>query len=139
MKNAVAVIRAVCLLCALAPAVPRGVAERAVLSVSADDEEADYTCENLTYRKYADHIEITGCSEDAEKIVIPDTIDGLPVTHIKDYAFFGNEKITSAVLPESIVYSGIDSFADRIALACISCHPRQEGDPACQKAHPLRS
>ena len=65
MKKAVAVISAVCLLCALAPAVPRGVAERAVLSVSADDEEADYTYENLTYRKYADHIEITGCSEDA--------------------------------------------------------------------------
>ncbi len=69
------------------------------------------TYEQLTYRTYADHIEITGCAENAVMLNIPAEIDGLLVTGIGQFAFDGCSSLTSINLPESI--TSIGNFAFR--------------------------
>ena len=75
------------------------------LSVSAE-ETADFTegtYQNLTYRKYADYIEISGyTNEISGELVIPAEIDGLPVASIAENAFAECEGLTSLTLPDSI-------------------------------------
>ena len=42
----------------------------------------------LKYNKHDTYVEITGFRADETDIVLPDTIDGLPVTTIQEGAFF---------------------------------------------------
>jgi hypothetical protein len=48
--------------------------------------------------------------EDSGDVVIPESIDGKPVTSISDYAFEGDYTLTSITLPESIQTVGTNAF-----------------------------
>lgn len=70
-------------------------------------DEIEWGYENLTYRKFKDHIEITDINESAEEIEIPAEIDGLPVTDIgRNNVFFcqrmSSKNLKSIIIPESV-------------------------------------
>lgn len=57
----------------------------------------------LEYEKKADHVVITGCDRNAEGIIIiPDEIEGLPVTELAYYAFGSCEHILKIIIPASV-------------------------------------
>lgn len=61
--------------------------------VSAEADYTEDTYEALTYRNYEDHIEIVGCDKSATSIIIPEYIEGYPVTVIGENAFSGCTKL----------------------------------------------
>lgn len=70
------------------------------------------TYDVLTYEITDGEVTITDCAKDATgKVVVPDTIEGHPVTAIGWEAFDGQDQITEIVLPDSI--KSIDSYAFR--------------------------
>ncbi len=72
------------------------------------------TYENLSYIQHEDHIEIVDCDETVTEVIIPDEINGLPVTIIGDSAF-SKCSIEDIVIPENITYIGYNAF--------YSCYP----------------
>lgn len=73
----------------------------------------NYTLEKsngITYGKYSDHAEIYDCDETITDLVIPEEIDGLPVTAIMRYAFQSNS-LESITIPESVKTIGYYSFS----------------------------
>ena len=105
MKKLVALLGAVCLLCASVPVIPEAMQETAVLTVSAAEAaESAYTEGTygiLTYREYADYIEISGCDANAETAEIPAVINGKNVVRIHDDAFM-NCTVKTVTLPHSL-------------------------------------
>ena len=57
-------------------------------------------------------ITITGYKGRAEKLVIPESIEGIPVTAIGDRAFSDCTGLTSVILPASMRYIGKCAFKD---------------------------
>lgn len=81
-----AILLICCLLMALLP-----------LSASAD------TYDIFTYEIKDNQVTITGCAKNTTgKVVIPDTIEGCPVTTIGEQAFRSQSYITEIVLPDSV-------------------------------------
>ncbi|MDE5946154.1 MAG: leucine-rich repeat protein [Oscillospiraceae bacterium] len=66
----------------------------------------------LSYEKYSDYVEITGCDESVEKIEIPSEIEGLPVKSIGENAFSGCTNLTEIIIPESVNHIGENAFKD---------------------------
>lgn len=99
-------------------AIPAIVPYAAISSTAAVSDEVsamEYTAVTkeksaLKYKKYADHVEIVSCDTDAVDVVIPDNIDGLPVTSIGGYAFYACAKLKSIKIPDSITDIGAFSF-----------------------------
>ena len=85
-----------------------------VISIHAAD--TDKTYQNLTYTVSDDGIEITGCTDDTDELVIPASIDGVNVTSIKRYAFADNEKIKSVSLPDTLTYIDDAAFQNCTSL-----------------------
>ena len=56
----------------------------------------------MKYKDYGDHIEILSCEKDITELVIPEEIDGVPVTKIGQYVFKDNTKLQKVVLPDSM-------------------------------------
>ena len=75
---------------------------------------ATATLENgLEYKVYEDHVEITGCDRSAEgEMIIPETIEGLPVTSIGYKAFYECSALTSVTIPNSVTSIGEYAFSD---------------------------
>ena len=65
------------------------------------------------------NVTITGYVGTETDIVIPDRITAKPVTAIGDRAFYGNWKITSVDMPNTITSIGKNAFGDCIALKTI--------------------
>lgn len=84
--------------------------------VSAQDDITSY----LTYSVTADGITLTDCDTSVSgDVVLPDTIDGLPVTVIGNQAFRSCSKITSLILPSSIKSIEMQAFSYCSALESI--------------------
>ena len=63
-----------------------------------------------------DYIEITACSAEAEAVVIPDTIGGLPVKTIGDSAFKNCKILSTVKLPEGLTSIGNNAFEGCVML-----------------------
>ena len=59
---------------------------------------------DLVYSVSGDHVEIIGCDESATELVIPVTIDDLPVTVIAQGAFHSHANLTSVTAPSTLTY-----------------------------------
>ena len=67
----------------------------------------------LTYKIVGTSVTITGAPDTgmAGKLVIPDKIDGLPVTSIGTYAFYKCTRLTSVTIPNSVTSIGDNAFS----------------------------
>lgn len=75
---------------------------------------------DLTYVNRSTYIEITACAITATgELNIPDTLEGLPVTHIGDSAFRECAGLTSVTLPESLTTIGAYAFRECTGLTAI--------------------
>ena len=80
-----------------------------------EGEASDYTegtYEALTYRNYGDHIEIVGCDKSAELVLIPEKIDGVPVTVIGKDAFKGCTELCRVHLYETVTTIEAGAFSN---------------------------
>ncbi|MDE6832626.1 MAG: leucine-rich repeat protein [Ruminococcus sp.] len=91
-----------------------GIAYPSVTSISDNnaitaEASVEYNYGSLEYVSYGSYIEITGCNKFVTEVVIPEEIDGIPVTSIGFLAFADNRKLKSIVIPDSI--TNIDNSA----------------------------
>lgn len=87
------------------------------------EENTASTETELAYKDEGDYIAITGPGEalaQSTELIIPDTIDGKPVTAIAEDAFRGNIVVKEVVLPDSITVIGAHAFDDCSELAKIN-------------------
>ena len=80
-----------------------------------EGEASDYTegtYETLTYRNYGDHIEIVGCDKSVEQVLIPEKIDGVPVTVIGKDAFKGCTELWRVHLYDTVTTIEAGAFSD---------------------------
>jgi hypothetical protein len=76
-----------------------------------------------------DAVEITDYRGDAKEIAIPAQINGLPVTAIGVYAFFGNQ-LTSVTIPNSVTTIGGSAFREnQLTSITIGANVAFEGEP----------
>ncbi len=61
-------------------------------------------------------VRIKGCDPSVTDLVIPDTIEGVPVTVIDWYAFSNHKNLRSVVLPETVTHISRYAFAHCISL-----------------------
>lgn len=61
-------------------------------------------------------VRITGCTQSLHLLTVPETIAGLPVVQIGDYAFQGMEALKEAELPHSLEFLGDHVFFNCIHL-----------------------
>ncbi len=107
-RKILAVISALCMMCAVLPVV--SVQNIIGISVSAE-EETEYVYENFKYTKSEEYVSITGYVEKpAGELVIPAEIDGLPVKFIGQGAFEYCEDITSLTLPDTLTSIASNAF-----------------------------
>ncbi|OUQ45103.1 leucine-rich repeat domain-containing protein, partial [Lachnoclostridium sp. An118] len=67
------------------------------------------TTSGLTYEDNGDSVTITGYTGNEASVVIPNEIEGKPVTAIGERAFFKNNTLTSVAIPDSV--TGIGDYA----------------------------
>ncbi|MBN2683757.1 MAG: leucine-rich repeat domain-containing protein [Pontiellaceae bacterium] len=75
--------------------------------------------EDLSYTSDGTSITITDCSTSATNVVIPATIDNLPVTAIGSYALRDCTSLTSIAIPASVISIRNSAFSRCTCLACI--------------------
>ncbi|MBQ4465533.1 MAG: leucine-rich repeat protein [Oscillospiraceae bacterium] len=94
-------------------ALPMQPVSDASFAITANAEDEEYTegvSNGLYYAKYADHAVITGFVTDQSSFDIPESIDGVPVTAIGNYAFCGSE-LTSIAFPKYVTSIGYAAFS----------------------------
>jgi hypothetical protein len=84
-----------------------------LLVVAAQAQDFTYITNNGT-------ITITGSHVLPENVIIPDTIDGLPVTSIGAYAFSYDGSLTNVILGEGVTNIGAGAFFDCLKLVSFS-------------------
>ena len=82
--------------------------------------EYPQTNEDFRYNVYTYYIEITECLSTKSNIIIPDTIQGLPVYKIAQKAFEKQTAITSVTMTNNIIEIGEQAFADCTNLQSIN-------------------
>lgn len=117
MKNyrqTLAGIAAVAMLLNTAPAVIPQAYTMLSVAVSAAEEESLFT-----YESNGTSITITGVAADATNIIIPETIDELPVTSIVEDAFAACDQLETLTLPASITVFCIDDICRLSAMGTL--------------------
>lgn len=95
-----------------------------VLGISIFTPVISQAEENSTYTYYVDDGEaiITGLTYEVgnnlDKLVLPDTLDGFPVTTINNFALSGRG-IREIVIPDSVVYIGYGAFSGNADLRSV--------------------
>ncbi|MDE5569197.1 MAG: leucine-rich repeat protein [Ruminococcus sp.] len=90
-----------------------------------DTSESVGKYNEFTYTKYDDHIVINFCDETAVNVEIPETIEGLPVTAIKNsnYDQIFSKNLETIVIPKTIeeigVYAALESIETVIMGDCL--------------------
>ena len=74
----------------------------------------------LTYTSDGSSVTIVSCVSSATDIVIPDTIDGLPVTAINSSAFSNCQSLASVSIPDSVTAIGEKAFYQCYALKTVT-------------------
>lgn len=64
-------------------------------------------------------ITITKYTGSGGAVAIPSTLNGLPVTRLREWAFYGCTSLTSVVIPESVTIIGWNAFAGCTALTSL--------------------
>ncbi len=96
------------------------------VTVNATATEDETKCiENGLYYEIYDYegtyVVITGYDESAgSEIIIPETIEGLPVTSIGYETFYGCTSLTSVTIPDSVIYIGYRAFSGCTSLKTIT-------------------
>ncbi len=75
-----------------------------------------------TYTTNNGEIAITGYTDPVGDGIIPNKINGLPVTSIADWAFCG-ASLTSVTMPDSLIRIGVGAFTGCLSLAAITVDP----------------
>ena len=76
---------------------------------------------DLSYDASGDTVTITDCDEAASgALVIPDTIEGKPVTSIGDGAFYDGSSLTSITIPDGVTSIGYQAFRNCKSLTSIT-------------------
>ena len=75
-------------------------------SASAEGAEGDFE-----YEIVDGVATITGYHGAGGDVVIPSVLDGAPVTTIGDFAFYGNDRLTSVTIPESVEWIELYAFS----------------------------
>ncbi|MBQ4600753.1 MAG: leucine-rich repeat domain-containing protein, partial [Oscillospiraceae bacterium] len=79
------------------------------------------TVEDLTYEIWEGEVTITGCDTAASgDLIIPDTIEGYPVTRIGEWAFWNCSSLTGITIPDSVTGIGSSAFYYCSSLASIT-------------------
>lgn len=106
-KRLISILLAVCLVIGIMP----------VSGLAAKSSSFDAAGGKVTYEIMDDGtVTITGCDTSVTAIEIPDTLEGLPVTKIADYAFntdnysHAHEALTSVKLPSTLEEIGQSAF-----------------------------
>jgi autotransporter-associated beta strand protein len=101
----------------LAPAVATLLVDSSVAlpTVSAAAQAGDFT-----YETADGAVTITAYTGAGGSVVIPEVIDGLPVTTIGDYAFSGLTSITSLIIGNSVTGIGMGAISDCSGLASVT-------------------
>lgn len=73
----------------------------------------------LTYRVSDGEVTITGCDENVSSVIIPETIDGYPVTSIGTYAFRDCHKLKKVIIPDGVTIIGFYAFSSCTELESI--------------------
>lgn len=76
--------------------------------------------DHLEYSVTDSGVRITGCDDTAEEIVIPDTIEGVPVTVIDWYAFENCPKLRSVTIPDTVTHISRFAFVHCTALETVN-------------------
>lgn len=100
-------------------ALPQSIPQlKPVLTVSAEASSTD----SFSYSISEDgtSVTITKWSGSDAEVVVPDNIDGLPVTEIGGWSFFNCGTVTKIVLPDTITNIGNNAFNSCIALTEIN-------------------
>ena len=86
--------------------------DRPTMPWGVEQAAFNYTIENGT-------VTITGYTGPGGEVVIPETIEGLPVTGIGRFAFHGRTTLTGVTIPASITSIGGSAFRDCTSLTGI--------------------
>lgn len=91
------------------------------LPVSAETTQTLRTADGIYYEILDNQaIQITGSKDTLSELVVPNEIDGLPVTKIKDYAFVNHTRLRSVSISESVLEIGSYAFVDCSRLETIT-------------------
>ena len=86
------------------------------------DTSQDETYDVFTYRENDTGVTITSCDTAATDVILPEEIDGMPVTEIGEAAFMNCEVITDVVVPAHVTKIGESAF-NGCAMLCVVTLP----------------
>lgn len=72
--------------------------------------------QDFEFEVYADYVEILNYTGNDIDVVVPEYYNGLPVSAIRERAFFGNKTIRTLFLPDSMISIGTNAFKECTAL-----------------------
>lgn len=91
----------------------------AVPVVNSSAVTAEESLQYLEYKITNGEVTITDCDTSAREIVVPNTIEGYPVTKIGDMAFFGCSGLASITISDSVKSIGYSAFYNCTSLTAV--------------------